>query len=179
MIQILQLLHLIWLLILAVLAMQILFPSTAGRGKSVDDTGFKSTGISAVVLALKKVHDSYRLRATGSNVPNGKPRADLGNVFGLPSLKGRWRWIYAPSKAAHPPHISHHNSQHRPSGSPRQLRPISQQQGSKQCCLGKERGGWAVITGACGDGTKEMSGSNVGSNVVIWESELMWDMTEP
>lgn len=90
MIQILQLLHLIWLLILAVLAMQILFPSTAGRGKSVD-TGFKSTGISAVVLALKKVHDSYRLRATGSNVPNGKPRADLGNVFGLPSLKGRWR----------------------------------------------------------------------------------------
>lgn len=69
--------------------MQILFPSTAGRGKSLYDTGFKSTGISALVLALKKVQDSYHLRASGSNISNGKPRADLGNVFGLLGLQER------------------------------------------------------------------------------------------
>lgn len=89
MVQILQLLHLIWLLILTVLAMQIPFPSTAGREKSVYDTGFKSTGISALVLALKKVQDSYHLRASCCNISNEKPRADLGNIFGLPGLQER------------------------------------------------------------------------------------------
>lgn len=89
MVQILQLHRLILLLILTVLAMQILFPGTAGRRKSVYDTGFKSMGISALVSALKKVQDSYHLRALGSNVSNGKPRADLGNVCGLPGLQGR------------------------------------------------------------------------------------------
>lgn len=87
MVQILQLHRLIWLLILTVLAMQMLFPGTAGRGKSVYDTGFKSTGTSILVLALKKVQDSYHLGASGSNISNGKPRADLGNVFGLPGLQ--------------------------------------------------------------------------------------------
>lgn len=89
-VQILQLLHLIWLLILTVLAMQTLFPSTAGRGQSVYDTGFKSTEISALVLGLKKAQDSYHLRAASNNICNGKPRADLGNVFGLPGLHKRW-----------------------------------------------------------------------------------------
>ena len=89
MVQILPLHRLTGLLILTVLAMQILFPSTAGRGKSVYDTGFKSTAISALVLALKKVKDSYHLRASDRNVSNPKPGADLGNVFGLPGLKER------------------------------------------------------------------------------------------
>lgn len=76
-------------MILIVLARQILFPSTAGRGKSFYDTGFKSTGISVLVLALKKVQYSYHLRASGSSVSNGTPRADLRNVFSSPGQPER------------------------------------------------------------------------------------------
>lgn len=149
MIQILQLLHSIQLLVLTVVAMQILLPSTAGRVKVVYDTGHKSRGITASVFALKKGQASCHPGASGSNTPNG--RADLGEVFCVPGLGKRW-WglsqqeeMKIRSLQSCTPirtHIFHHSSQGHPSGSPRQLWPVLQHPGSKQHFWGERRSHW-------------------------------------